>query len=131
MEETVTRVSRLAIQRLHNLGNFESVRYEVFVDIAPGDDAGKVLTTVETILNDLQAKNEVDSYALKRAKEILNTPSENLTDADKARIPEYRETVRKFEAVQQRREAARAALGTLNYTSEFKDNKRDWNDDDR
>lgn len=126
-----TRVTRIAVQRLHNLGNYESIRYEVFVDIAPDDDAGKVLTTLEQILTDVQAKQTVSSYELERAKKLLNTPSEHLTDADKARIPECRELIRQHESVQERRAAARTALSALNYTSERKDAKDNWDEEDR
>ena len=125
-----SRISKLHLGRVYNLGNYENMRVEVTVDVAPNDDPALILRSVENILIDLRAKSNVSEYELTKAQRILATSSELLTDEDKKRIPEYRELVNKKDAAMKRREAARLALSTLNYTSEHRDAKDSWEEDD-
>jgi hypothetical protein len=125
-----SRVSRIHVGRVYNLGNYENLRIEVTVDIGTEDDPGKVLGSVKRILNDLHAKSGVDSYRLKTAKEALAKPEAELDEFDKDRLDHFREIVAKVERAKKRRAAAREALLTLNYASEHRDAKEDWEDDD-
>lgn len=124
-----TRISRLTIGRLHNLGSYEHIRYEVTVEIAPDDDPSRVLRTVENILNDLQAKHGISSFDLKRAKEVITKPASELSEIEKSNLELYKRRVRLYEDATRRREAAREALATLSYTSEYRDAKTEWEDD--
>jgi hypothetical protein len=125
-----SRVESVYVERLFNLGNYENIKYGVRVVIAPGDDPGRVLASLENILNDLRADHGVSDWYLERAKRALAKPEAELTASDKESLDEYREALRKVEEASERRRKARQALTTLNYTSEQKDHKQNWGDRD-
>lgn len=50
LAEPVTRISALTVSRLYNLGNYEHVRYEITIQVAPGDSASKALIGAERLL---------------------------------------------------------------------------------
>lgn len=130
IEPQPTRITQFRIGRMHNLGNYEHIKYEVTVEVAPGDDVGKRLTTVETILNDIQADLPHSDWDIQRAKELLAKPEGDLDEYDVKRIPRAKRQLAENEAALKRRETARAALSTLNYESEHKDAKKDWDEYD-
>lgn len=121
-----TRITRIQIQRLHNLGNYESVRYEVAVDVSPNDDASKVLRTLEKALEDIRAKSGVDSFYLKRAKEKLEKPN----DFETWEIENAKEQIAKHEAAKAKRKSAHELLASLHCTSEKRDAKDNWEDEE-
>jgi hypothetical protein len=125
-----TRVTRLHVGRVYNLGNYENQRVEITVDIAEGDDPGRVYRNLEGILANLRASSGVSSYNLARAREVLAKPDAELNEAERGMLDDYRDRVAKVESAKQRRQAARDALSTLNFTTEHVDHKRDWDDDD-
>jgi hypothetical protein len=125
-----SRVESVYVERLFNLGNYENIKYGMRVVIAPGDDPGRVLASLENILNDLRADHGVSDWYLERAKRALAKPEAELTASDKESLDEYREAFRKVEEASERRRKAREALATLNYTSEQKDHKKNWADRD-
>jgi hypothetical protein len=127
-----SRVESVYVERLFNLGNYENIKYGVRVVVAPGDDPGRVLTSLENILNDLRADHGVSDWYLERAKrEIpeLEAKGKELSPADKQKLEDHRATLSKVEEASERRRKAREALATLNYTSEQKNHKLDWNND--
>lgn len=130
IEPQPTRITQFRIGRMHNLGNYEHIKYEVTVEVASGDDVGKRLTTVETILNDIQADLPHSDWDIQRAKELLAKPEGELDEYDVKRIPRAKQQLAENEAALKRRENARAALSTLNYESEHKDHKKDWDEYD-
>ncbi len=132
MPETLekSRVSRLNVGRVYNLGNYENMRVEVTVDIGLEDDPARVLRSVQNILTDLQAKHGVQSYELSRAREVLAKPESELDETEKLNLSSYRTKVAKYEEAMGRRTKAREALSTLNYTSEHRDAKDGWDDED-
>lgn len=125
----VTRITQFRIGRMHNLGNYEHIKYEVTVEVAEGDDVGKRLTTVENILNDLQANLPHSDWDIRRAKALLAKPEADLDEYELKQLPQSKQKIADNEAVMQRREAARAALSTLNYEAIHTDAKKDWDDD--
>lgn len=125
-EPQPTRITRIQIQRLHNLGNYESVRYEVALDVGETDDALTVLRKLEKALEDIRAKSGVDSFSLKRAKEKLEA-----TDGLEAwEIENAKEIIAKHEAAKAKRKAAHELLASLHCTSEKRDAKDNWDDTD-
>lgn len=127
-----TRVTGIYVERLFNLGNYENIKYGVRVEIAQGDDPGRVLVNLENILEDLRASSGVSDYVLERAKRELAKPEaelEALEPYEKDKLEDYRRYVQQDEDARERRRKAREALATLNYTSERKDHKEDWSDD--
>ena len=120
-----TRITRIAIQRLHNLGNYESVRYEVTVDVSPTDNAGKVLATLETALEDIRAKSFSSTWDIERAQKKLAKPE----DFEPWEIENAKETITQHEAVLAKREAARQILSSFSLEQEHRDAKDNWEDD--
>lgn len=126
-----TRVSRIQIQRLHNLGNYESIRYEVTVDVAPGDNAATILSNLETALEDIQcecdvSKSRYEMYLL-RMSEPTDKNGEPWTERE---ISNAKEGIAKYEAVLARREAARELLTHLHVVRERRDAKENWDEDE-
>lgn len=125
-----SRISKIHLGRVYNLGNYENMRVEVTVDIGTQDDPATVLRSVENILADLRAKGGVSEWDLSRARATLEKPESELDELERKNLPAYREKLRKVDEAMKRREAARAALATLNYTSEHRDAKDEWEDED-
>lgn len=123
-----TRVESIYVERLFNLGNYENIKYGFRVEIGRDDDPGRVLASLERIFNDLRADGGVDSHELSRAKRVLEKPEAELDDHDKRYLDSHREKIRLHEEAKERQRMARQALATLNYTSEHKDHKQDWED---
>jgi hypothetical protein len=124
-----SRVQGIYVERVYNLGNYENIKVGVRVDIGANDDPGLVLASLERIFNDLRASGAGDEYELKRAQRILATPEAELDDMDRKRLDQAREIIRSHEAAKERRRRARQALASLNYTSQYKDHKEDWEGD--
>jgi hypothetical protein len=123
-----SRVESVYVERLFNLGNYENIKYGVRVVIVQNDNPGRVLTSLENILNDLRADHGVSDWYLDKAKRVLAKPEAELTESEKESLNDYREALRKVEDASERRWKAREALATLNYTSERKDHKESWED---
>lgn len=64
-------VSRFSVARLHNLGNFEHVRYEVTVEVPLGVRASDVLRDVDALLLELNPKRPHGEYALEQARNVV------------------------------------------------------------
>lgn len=129
-EQSKTRITRISLGRVYNLGNYENLRVELAIDVAEGDDAASVFKNASAILANLHAKSGVDSYDKARARRILAIPEAALDEDDRKRLPWAKEITEKFEAAKARRLAARAALSTLEFSSQYKDHKLDWEDED-
>lgn len=125
-----SRVARLHVGRVYNLGNYENQRVEITVEIGTGDDPARVLGVVEAILRDLYAKPGVSSYQHTRALERLAN-AETLKDTDPDALENARKTIERIETARAQRANARAMLATLEHTSEHTDAKEKWSDDDR
>jgi hypothetical protein len=124
------RVEGLYVERLYNLGNYENFKVGVRVAVGQGDDPGRVLASLENVLNDLLAKHGVSDWYLEKAKRALAKPEAELEEHEKGDLDDYRKAVAKVEEASERRRKAREALVTLNYTTEHKDHKEKWDDGD-
>lgn len=125
-----SRVTHIAVKRVHNLGNYENIQYEVGVEIGENDDPAKILTSLENILEDVQFKSPVSSYQLERAKKALALPAkERRKQYKQEEMLGFRELIKQDEEAKKRREKAKSALVSLNYTSVYKDAKQDWEED--
>lgn len=76
------RISRITIGRLHNLGNYEHVRYEVTVELPPGTSPASVARELEDTLNALEPKQPVSDWDLAQALKLLKQPEPTLQPAD-------------------------------------------------
>jgi hypothetical protein len=125
-----SRVESVYVERLFNLGNYENIKYGVRVVIVQNDNPGRVLTSLENILNDLRADHGVSDWFLERARRTLAKPEAELTNSERESLDEYRAALLKVLEASERRQKAREALATLNYTKEHKDHKENWDDED-
>jgi hypothetical protein len=124
-----SRVQSIYLERVYNLGNYENIKVGVRVEVLGDDDPGLVLASLERIFNDLRASSGLTSFDLNRAQRILAKPEADLDEDDRKRLDQCREYMRRHEEAKERRRKARQALASLNYTSQYKDHKEDWEDD--
>lgn len=139
------RISRVTIARLHNLGNYEHVRYEVTVELPPGTSPASVLHRTEQLLNRLDPKAPHSAYEVLLAQRLLSKPEPGLADFDDGRdhyeTPEQRlasallerENARKllqrYDEWRKRRDAAHLAFDELGGSRVFTDAKDGWDDE--
>lgn len=128
-QQNKTRIARITVGRVHNLGNYENVRYEVTVDVGTNDNPAEILRELETTLSDLRANSGVASYELKAAKEILATPEDELTDWNKTHLDTYKQRIADVEAAQLKREQARQNLAKFGGSGVYTDHKDNWEED--
>lgn len=119
-------VSRITVARLHNLGNYEHVRYEIAVEIPDGTSASKVLSDVERVLAGLDPKPPVDDYDLRRATEALKRPVEEWEDWERGNEPTYRSRIAADAEWRAAQKLARQALDDIGGTSVYTDAKDTW-----
>lgn len=127
--ENKSRISRITVGRVHNLGNYENIRYEVTVDVADGDNPAEILNSLETTLEDLQATSGVDSYDLRRAKAALEKPASELDEVDLRNLDAFKQRVEKHDTAMARRNEAKEALNRFGGTAVHKDAKDNWEED--
>lgn len=143
-----TRITRITIGRLYNLGSYEHVRYELTVEIPEGESPTVAVMGMEKILEGMKPVKTLpvdNEWEIKRKHdEILRM--ENLTGDQWQReyghcvgsreevIERYKtshnEAVQKREAALARASRARALFDDLGGAAEWKDAKLDWDDDD-
>jgi hypothetical protein len=126
------RVSRITVGRLHNLGNFEHVRYEIAVDIPEGVAPSQALANVERVLAGLDPKPPVSPYDVERAKLALKKVDEEgeeaLQEWERSNIPTYRNYVACDEKWRAERQLAREAFDDIGGTRVYTDAKDQWDD---
>jgi len=127
MKPTITKIT---IGRLHNLGSYEHIRYEVTVEIPEGNHAGATIQTVTQLLDDLEPKQPHLDYDVNRARRKLEEPLEEWEEWERSNKPIYEKYVAEHEAWKQKRKAAHEALGNLPVESSYKDAKEDWDIND-
>jgi hypothetical protein len=125
-----TRVSRITIGRLHNLGNYEHIRYEISVEVAPGNNPALVLSRLENILNNLRVDSGVSEWDLRRAKENLAKSDAERSDNDRYNLTAHQATIYQYENAQKRMALAREAFQLFGGVSVYTDAKQDWDDDE-
>lgn len=76
------RISRITLGRLHNLGNYEHVRYEVTVELPPGTSPASVARELEDTLNSLEPRQPVSDWDLRQAVKTLALPEPVLAPKD-------------------------------------------------
>jgi hypothetical protein len=123
-----TRVSKVTIGRLHNLGNYEHVRYEVTVEVSPYGDAASVIARLEKLLARLSPKSPVDSWTLNNAKRDLNAPELPDDPRDAERRIECAKVIAKHAEWLERRGEALRKFNEIGGTTVHTDAKDFWDD---
>ena len=125
-----SRISKIHLGRVYNLGNYENIRYEISVDIGVNDNPAEVLIRLEKILKGLYLKSGVSGYELRQFEELMAKPEDQHSEYEKKSLPSLKEKYERHEKAKRIRLAAREPLATLNASSEFTDHKLDWDDED-
>lgn len=125
---TQPRVSKITIGRLHNLGNYEHVRYEITVEVPEANQAAAVLVNLENVLERLDPKPPVSDYDLKRATVALAKPVEEWPEWERDNEPAYLSYLARHKEWSAGQEAARLALNDIGGTTVYVDAKDKWED---
>lgn len=122
------RISRVTIGRLHNLGNYEHVRYEVTVELPAGTSPASVIHELETTLNELQPKSPISDWELRTALEDLKRQGVEPED-DRTR-ERARERLARYDAWRKQRDEALRRFNQFGGSEVWTDAKDKWEDDD-
>lgn len=145
------RVSKITVGRLYNLGSYEHVRYEISLDVAPGESAAKAMIGLERIVKALAPEKSAcvkthdelrrELANIERMRADLATLGEETFRQRHGffegtakqyikRCFESWKTSRKKRIAWDRRSAkARAKLDSVGGASKWKDAKLDWEND--
>src|SRR5689334_9701038 len=126
MPEPDAKVTRIAIGRLHNLGNYEHIRYDVTVDLQNGENPGLVIARLERLLGAL--KPITTDYEYQRAVRVMSD-HELAKDETEHTIQVYKARIEKHDKAVARRARALELFGELGGTSVHTDAKDKWEDD--
>lgn len=140
------RISRITIGRLHNLGNYEHIRYEVTVELPPGTSPASVLHATEQMLNGLDPKAPHSAHEVLGAQRELAKPAPRMADfvdgRDHYNTPEQRlesanndreralKIVNRHNEWRRGRDAAHRRFDELGGTALHRDAKADWDEDE-
>jgi hypothetical protein len=133
-----TRISRLTIGRLYNLGNYEHVRYEITVEVPNGESPRTALHRIMFVLKAANPKPPVQEHEYAHAQSILSEPQawhKNIADkkerakAIKELVTGAKQTVASWEKWKLLRRRGLALLDEFGATRSYKDHKEDWDDD--
>lgn len=122
-----SKVIKITIARLYNLGNYEHVRYEITADVPPEGKAQQTFMDLTAIIARLKPIKV--SYEHEHAKALLNKPIEALTESEKEELENARKIVGDLEATRAFRRDAIKMLDDLGGTSE-RTNRKDCQEDD-
>lgn len=135
------RISRITIARLHNLGNYEHVRYEVTVELPPGTSPASVLHTLDRLVAELEPRGPYSKSEVYLAQRKVSQPEPKLTDfsdwgspterLDEALRERHRavQLLKHYDEWRQRRDAAQRRFDEFGGTRVYTDAKDRWDDE--
>lgn len=133
------KASKLTLARLFNCGNYEHVRYEVTVELPPGETAADTCRGLENILAALNPSRPSGVPTQAHLDYLKNKvqSAKDLPDGEPGRLELISgcesELLRQqtiLDLWNKRREAALAALDDVGGAAHWKDAKADWADDE-
>ena len=143
-----TRISRITVARLYNLGSYEHARYELTAEVSDRESAAMAMIAIERILSGLRPiKNIKDQQDFVRAQARIDDMKAMNVETFDQRIPRYsytgtrEEYIARLEAdlkkemedqatIQKRALDARKSLDDLGGAVFRRDFKLDWETDD-
>lgn len=143
-------ISRITVGRLYNTGSYEHIKYELTVDIHPGDSAEDAMLGMEKILTALSPKTHTHSRdelarEFKRVQDMHELLREHGAEEFKRRHGHFEGTPEEYigrceqahaenrqarTSWEQRSDKARELLDDLGGAAVWTDAKLDWQDDD-
>ncbi len=143
-----SRISKITVSRLYNLGNYEHIRYELTVDVPADTSATSAIVAVERILTGMKPLDRLpvqtaqhlahEGERINRMKSLddegwsreyghcVGTREEVIQRYEKSLAEE---TEKRWKAVN-RAKLARDLFDSLGGAEQFKDAKLDWEDND-
>lgn len=122
-----SKVTRLTIARLFNLGNYEHVRYEITAEIPRGGSVKQTFLDTLTILARLKPIKK--PYDYDSAKAVIQKDPSQRSEYETAHIDEYIAKVAEHAALIQLRNEALIKLDDVGGASHHTDAKNQWDDD--
>ena len=123
-----SRVSKITVARLFNLGNYEHIRYEITADVPKGGSPKQTLMDalrIVALLKPIPKPYELESY-----RELLKKDASELTEREKERLDSVVKTVGTYDMCVKRRTDAIEMLDDVGGVSVRTDGKAKWEDDD-
>ena len=123
-----SRVTRITIGRLWNLGNYEHIRYEITAEVPRGGSPKRTFQDVSSILRGLKPVRAHPH--LDEARKVVATQPEERSEFEKDHLEEYCRLIEEHNAKEGFRKSAIERLDNVGGISERKDAKKDWQDED-
>ena len=147
------KVTKITIGRLYNLGNYEHVRYDITVDVQPGESAASAMIGLEKIITGLAPERAWAVHSegeLEREGRSVEEMSKLLVNAEfdetefrrrhghfegtpreyyKRCLDSHQSNVTRRAKAVQRAATARKLLEDIGGAANWKDAKLDWQDD--
>lgn len=123
-----SRISRITIARLYNIGNYEHVRYELTADVPEGNSAKIAVAKLVKILRGANPKPPHSRFEYERAKESISKPLSKMDEMDHANQRAYRRVVDDVNRWKKQREEALDLLHKFGGTADHRDAKLEWDD---
>lgn len=138
------KITKIAVERVYNLGNYEHIRYSLTVDVKEHESSEQAIRGVENILAGLRPRKDIPSNAELARQSIQIARMEKMTAEEWERehrhsvgtreevIGRYRTSLE--EATEKRAKAlaiattARELFDDLGGASVWKDAKENWDD---
>lgn len=121
----MAKITEITIGRLHNLGNYEHVRYEVKAYIAGSEDPGLLISRLEKLLAALKPIQK--DYDYERAVKVMSDPK-LAADEPLRNIETYRQRIERHDKAIARRERALLLFNALGGSFQHTDAKVNWED---
>jgi hypothetical protein len=127
IQKPKSRISRITIGRLFNLGNYEHIRYELTADVEKDGNAKQTLIDVMRILQSLEPIKK--DYDTTRYENLLTKAPEELVEYEKENMPKWRESYLTYQSRKTIRDNVLRLFDSLGGVSKRVDAKLSWDDD--
>lgn len=127
------RVTRVSIDRLYNLGNYEHIKYSIGIEIPEGADVLESVSKLRQVLRALKPL-KAEGYTEKKARQIVDMTPEEREQAVKDTRISMEDTVAapilvgRLDARKARRERALQLFNNLSGQDVYTDHKEQWDD---
>lgn len=122
-----SRITSIQVSRLYNTGNYTNISYSLTAEVPKGGSALETLKQLYYVIQMLKPLRKPE--CLDRFKTASAKMEGEQSEYEKEHLPEWREEIVNFEALKAAREAAVKSLDDLGGSSQRRDAKRDWEDD--
>jgi hypothetical protein len=123
-------VTRISVDRLYNLGNYEHIKYGVTVDIPAGEAPTKVLKNLLRVLRALNPRAVRPPWDLQRKREIAALTTMDCSSEERTEREAAFKEVTEYDVACEARNSALEQLDNLGGTTTKIDAKHDWDLDD-